>query len=424
MTFGEIQHMTPQRKHTWTFHNFFYLQACFLILLGLANGAQAADPARQSYAKVLRISGTVTAVMSPPDVPRKLKVGDAVFVGERIQADAGGEALLQTGDSGYIALRPGSVFLVDQFSANKKDSDSISIQLIQGGLRLLTGWIGKLNPKGYRVATPTATIGIRGTDHEPYVVTEELAVTLAQPAGTYDKVNSGATVLEASSKSVDIDPGRVGFVRQAKSVKSRALITLLLPVILDKVPEFFVPGMFDGELDRISSVDAAVSARPDAAREVTLQPVAAASTPLIPARLKSGQCNASAVAKDWLARLDGALARKDTAGVLTLFATDVSIRSVVKVQSGGTTTLSISRDEFASSTNAMMKSLTDYSQSRLSTTGTTVRSGQCDLVLVKSTAVEQGRQDGKPYRFKSIEEYQLELKDESWVATKASTTQQ
>ena len=416
--------MTPQRKHTWTFHNFFYLQACFLILLGLANGAQAADPARQSYAKVLRISGTVTAVMSAPDVQRKLKVGDAVFVGERIQADAGGEALLQTGDSGYIALRPGSVFLVDQFSANKKDSDSISIQLIQGGLRLLTGWIGKLNPKGYRVATPTATIGIRGTDHEPYVVTEDLAVTMAQPAGTYDKVNSGATVLEASSKSVGIEPGRVGFVRLAKPIKSRALMTLLLPVILDKVPEFFVPGLFDGELDRISSVDGAANVRSDAAHEVAVQPVAAASMPLIPAKLKNGQCNASAVAKDWLARLDGALARKDPAGVLSLFAADASIRSVVKIQSGGTTTLSISRDEFASSTSTMMKSLTDYSQSRLSVTGTAARSGQCDVVLVKSTAVEQGRQDGKPYRFKSIEEYQLELKDESWVATKATTTQQ
>ena len=416
--------MTPQRKHTWTFHNFFYLQACFLILLGLANGAQAADPARQSYAKVLRISGTVTAVVNTPDVPRKLKVGDAVFVGERIQADAGGEALLQTGDSGYIALRPGSVFLVDQFAANKKDSDNISIQLIQGGLRLLTGWIGKLNPKGYRVATPTATIGIRGTDHEPYVVTEDLAVTMAQPAGTYDKVNSGATVLEASSKSVGIEPGRVGFVRLAKPIKSRALMTLLLPVILDKVPEFFVPGLFDGELDRISSVDGAANVRSDAAHEVAVQPVAAASMPLIPAKLKNGQCNASAVAKDWLARLDGALARKDPAGVLSLFAADASIRSVVKIQSGGTTTLNISRDDFASSTSTMMKSLTDYSQSRLSVTGTAARSGQCDVVLVKSTAVEQGRQDGKPYRFKSIEEYQLELKDESWVATKATTTQQ
>jgi hypothetical protein len=416
--------MTPQCKHVWTYRNFFYLQACFLILLGLTGGAQAADPTRQSYAKVLRLSGTVTAVVNAPDVPRKLKVGDAVFVGERIQADASGEALLQTGDSGYIALRPGSVFLVDQFAANKKDSDNISIQLIQGGLRLLTGWIGKLNPKGYRVATPTATIGIRGTDHEPYVVTEDLAVTMAQPAGTYDKVNSGATVLEASSKSVGIEPGRVGFVRLAKPIKSRALMTLLLPVILDKVPEFFVPGLFDGELDRISSVDAAANVRSDAAHEVALQPVAAASMPLIPARLKNGQCNASAVAKDWLARLDGALARKDPAGVLSLFAADASIRSVVKIQSGGTTTLSISRDEFASSTSTMMKSLTDYSQSRLSVTGTAARSGQCDVVLVKSTAVEQGRQDGKPYRFKSIEEYQLELKDESWVATKATTTQQ
>ena len=415
--------MATRQRRVWTYRNFLYLQACFLLFLGLTGGVHAADPAGQSYAKVLRLSGTVTAVLAAPDIARKLQVGDAVFVGERIQAEANSEAVLQTNDSGYIALRPGGVFVVEQFAANRQDGDNVSIRLIQGGLRLLTGWIGKINPKGFRIATPTATIGIRGTDHEPYVVTEELAAALAQPAGTYDKVNSGATVLEANSKSVDISPGYVGFVRLAKPAKNRALMTLLLPVILDSVPGFYLPGKFDEELDRISSLDSASTARLDAAREGAQQPGAAVPTPLIPASLKNGQCNSSAVAKAWLARLDGALVGKDSAGVLSLFAPDVSIRSVVKLPSGGTTTLNIGRDEFASSARAAMKSLGNYSQSRPTITGTPARPGHCDVVLVKSVAVEQGLQDGKPYRFRSSEEYQLELKDQNWVATKAMTTQ-
>jgi hypothetical protein len=418
-----MQHMAARHQRVWTHRNFLYLQACFLLFLGLAGSAHAANPAGQSYAKVLRLSGTVTAVMSDPDVPRKLQMGDTVFVGERIQAEAGSEAVLQTSDSGYIALRPGSVFVVEQFAANKQDSDQISMRLIQGGLRLLTGWIGKTNPKGFRIATPTATIGIRGTDHEPYVVTDELAATLAQPAGTYDKVNSGATILEANSKSVDIDPGYVGFVRLTKPTKNRALMTLLLPVILDSVPGFYLPGKFDEELDRISSLDSASTARLDAAREAAQHPVTAVAAPLIPATLKNGQCNSSAVAKAWLARLDGALVGKDSAEVLSLFAPEVSIRSVVKTTSGGTTTLNIGRDEFAASTRAAMKALGNYSQSRPTVTGTPARAGHCDVVLVKSVAVEQGLQNGKPYRFRSSEEYQLELRDHHWVATKAMTTQ-
>jgi hypothetical protein len=200
-------------------------------------------------------------------------------------------------------------------------------------------------------------------------------------------------------------------------------MTLLLPVILDSVPGFYLPGKFDEELDRISSLDSASTARLDAAREAAQHPVTAVAAPLIPATLKNGQCNSSAVAKAWLARLDGALVGKDSAEVLSLFAPEVSIRSVVKTTSGGTTTLNIGRDEFAASTHAAMKALGNYSQSRPTVTGTPARAGHCDVVLVKSVAVEQGLQNGKPYRFRSSEEYQLELRDHHWVATKAMTTQ-
>jgi hypothetical protein len=424
MTIWQIQHTKPQRKHAWIQRNFYYLQTCFILFYALAGSAQAADTSQQGYAKVWRLSGTVTAEPGATAHPRKLQIGDTVYVGEQIQAEANSEAVFQTADSGYIALRPGGVFLVEQFAANKQDSDNISIRLFQGGLRLLTGWIGKLNPKGYRVATPSATIGIRGTDHEPYVVSNELALSLKQPAGTYDKVNSGATVLEVSSKSVGIEPGRVGFVRLAKPVRDRALLTLLLPVLLEKVPEFFVPGLFDGELDGVSSVVSDGSVRPDVAPEVAQQPVVSGFAPSIPSRLKNGQCNSSAVAKAWLARLDGALAAKNPSVVISLFAADTTIRSVVKINSGGTTALDISREELASSASAMMKSLTDYRQSRISITGSTVRPGHCDVISVRSLAVEQGLRDGKPYRFRSLEEYQLELIGGNWVATKAATTQQ
>ena len=110
--------------------------------------------------------------------------------------------------------------------------------------------------------------------------------------------------------------------------------------------------------------------------------------------------------------------------MLSLLAADVTIRSVVKIQPGGTTTISVGRDEFATSTKATMDSLTDYGQSRQSVTATTARPGRCEVVLVKSLTVEHGRQNGKAFSFKSIEEYQLELKDGIWLATKATTTQQ
>lgn len=423
--------MTQPHARSDAFHKYGLFVLTFLLFsTALPEQARAGEQsataspqhAPQTYAKVWRLSGTVTATSSQPSVTRKLMPGDAVYVGERIQAQDDSEAVLQTNDNGYIALRPASAFSVKEFAANQQSTDRIFLHQFQGGLRLLTGWIGKLNPRGYRVFTPTAIIGIRGTDHEPYVVTDELAVALSQPAGTYDKVNTGGTVLAVSGGAVDVNPGKVGFARLAKPVKSRALITLLLPTILERVPNFYVPGRFDGELDRISASPGHAAAQaevPDAAPQS-----GALATRQVPARLADGQCNADGVASAWLQRLDSALARKDSAGVLSLFAANASIRSLVVDAAGGHKQLDISREEFVSSTRAAMKGLEGYSQRRLSTTATPVNPDHCDTVSVQSMVVEQGRQNGVSFSFRTVEDYRLEIVDGFWKATRAVSTQQ
>jgi len=70
------------------------------------------------------------------------------------------------------------------------------VSLLKGGFRSVTGLIGQLNRAGYRITTPSATIGIRGTDHEPFVVTPATAQALQMAAGTYDRVHSGQTFIQ------------------------------------------------------------------------------------------------------------------------------------------------------------------------------------------------------------------------------------
>lgn len=381
-------------------------------------GAYANEPGT-AFAKVWRIDGLVTAESGQPVRSRALKPGDTVFVGDRMQAAASAEVVLRVEDGGYLAMRPGSAFFVEEFVANKSSSDRFSLKLLQGGLRLITGWVGKLNPQGYRVQTPSATIGIRGTDHEAYFLTSNMASSLSQTSGTYDRVLSGQTYLQTPDGSVDIEPGKVGFVRSAQAPKTRALITLLLPVILDKVPEFFVPGQFDAELDQLS---------PKAAVEdivqTTIVDASATSGQPIPARSPSGSCNASGVAQDWLAQLDAAVANKDVTGVLALFARDARISATVGDSMGQIDTLSLSRDEFATGAMTSLRALSDYSQRRVSVSGELVSAGNCDVVAVKSVVIEQGKQSGKPYRFETLEEYQLKRANGQWLATTASTKQQ
>lgn len=371
--------------------------------------AAAANPdAGKRFATVLRVRGEVVATGGGKE--RALREGDAVHVGERVRAPALAEAVLKTEDAGFLAIRPNTDFVAERYAAEDKPTDNFTVRLFTGSLRLVTGWLGRTNRAGSRVVTPTATIGIRGTDHEPYVLSAELAASTSNREGTYDKVNRGGTTMEVGENKLDIDAGRVGFVRAAgsKGFKERALLTILMPVLLEKVPSFYVPGEFDPELDKLSEAADQDSLRALEQRRKAPAPAA--------------QCVPGKLARAWLKQLDGAIVKRDAKAIVELFAADVAVRANVKDKDGVLTGVDLSRDEMAQSTVAAMKGLSNYKQRRVTTDAVAEGEG-CTRLAVKSVVIEQGRQSGKPYRFEAVEEYLLELRAGKWLAVKAVTTQ-
>ena len=442
----------------------WFLMGGFLPVLAAAAAEPAAAPAAggQRFATVFRIRGDLTAAGSGGE--RRLREGDVVQVGEKVRAPALAEAVLKTDDAGMVAVRPGTEFVAERFAAEDKPTDSFSVRLLTGSLRVISGWISRTNRAGHTVVTPTSTIGIRGTDHEPYVLSAELAASTGNKEGTYDKVNRGGTTMRVGENTLDIDAGRVGFVRapakpdaeKKSGFRERALLTILLPVLLDKVPNFYVPGEFDAELDRYSQTadedsqrqleqrrksppppvrgsaptkaPAAVSPAPTSVPAAPAAPAAkttaiatAAPTPA-PAAAIAG-CEPTAIAKSWLEQLDAAIVRRDAAGIVALFAPEAAVRATVRGNEGRMTSVDLSRDELAASTLAAMAGLTDYKQRRVWIEGKPA-GATCDRIGVRSVAIEQGRQSGKPYRFEALEEYVIELRGGKWLATKAETTQQ
>ncbi len=377
--------------------------------------AAASAPAGVTrFATVWRMRGEVTAVRG--NASRKLREGDPVYVGERVRAASQAEAVLRTEDAGVVAVRPGTEFIAEKFAAEDKPSDGFTMRLVTGSLRVISGWIAQTNRSGHNIVTASATIGIRGTDHEPYVLSPELARETANPEGTYDKVNRGGTTMQVGDNKLDIDPGKVGFVRAPAKTKERALLTILLPVLLDKVPSFYVPGEFDSELDRYSQTADEESKKQLEQRRKSPGAAAAAAA-----------CAPTDIAKTWLAQLDGAIAKADAQAIIAMFAPDVAVRATVKDKDGKMTSVDLLRDELAQSTIAAMKGLKDYKQRRVWTDArlTDLSGGMtCDRISLRSVVVEQGKQSGKPYRFESLEQYSIELRAGKWVAVKAETTQQ
>ncbi len=95
-----------------------------------------------------------------------LEVGDAIYESDLIVTGADTTAEVQYLDGTTSRLAPNTQMrLVDfEFDANMNGENSFLVDIAAGAMRTVTGEIVKLNPDAFEIATPRATVGIRGTD--------------------------------------------------------------------------------------------------------------------------------------------------------------------------------------------------------------------------------------------------------------------
>jgi len=203
------------------------LRACALALACSALPAHATH-----FGTVELVTGQVTVQASAGGAATP-RVGDRIQAGADIVTGKDGEIHIETADSGFLAVRPNTRLRVTEYRAEGDDLDRQVLSLLRGTFRSVTGWIGRYNTDRYRVNTPTATIGVRGTDHEPsYLLPEDLAGADAEAGlepGTYDKVNEGATFIENPAGRIDITRDQAGFAHASRARPAR----------LRQIPRFF-----------------------------------------------------------------------------------------------------------------------------------------------------------------------------------------
>jgi hypothetical protein len=190
--------------------------------------AGAATVERTAAGKVELAEGDVRFL----DASRRTRrpgVGDVVYEGDSIVTGSNGEVHLRMEDGGYVAVRPGTRMRIVNFRAEGDAEDRSVIALLEGSFRSVTGWIAKQRRDRVVVNTPTATIGIRGTEHEPLVIPEGSRLG---EAGTYDRVHAGETEIRTKQGTVSVRPNQAGFA---------GLRGVQRPRVLDRVPAFFRP---------------------------------------------------------------------------------------------------------------------------------------------------------------------------------------
>jgi hypothetical protein len=130
---------------------------------------------------------------------RQATKGQLVQNGDTVDTGSGRTQLRFT-DGAYVSLQPQSKFRIDdyRFEGKTDGSERGFFSLLSGGMRTITGLVGRTNRRSYQVSTSVATIGIRGTE---YKIGYTNSITGSVGEGAIDVCNSAGCVLFNSGES-------------------------------------------------------------------------------------------------------------------------------------------------------------------------------------------------------------------------------
>ncbi len=139
---------------------------CSVIGAMLAGGAAAhALTVKPLVAQATLVIGQVN-VMHADGSASAMTRGFEVRVGDTVQTELGGHVHLRFVDGGRISVRPSSRLQIDSYGYSETDAQAsaIKFKLEEGVVRSITGEWGAAARHRFRLNTPVAAIGVKGTD--------------------------------------------------------------------------------------------------------------------------------------------------------------------------------------------------------------------------------------------------------------------
>ncbi len=177
--------------------------------------AQTATPPRVANATSVEGTAYVTRADGRQSI---LARGSALGVGDALTTTRNSTVRLRFTDGGETAIRPDSRITVQAYNYSREEpqSDSLILGLLKGGLRAITGSIGKRgNVDAYKLNVNTATIGIRGTDYTARLCNNDCASGTERstrpnsgpPVIARLMQAQGAVTVERDTRQIEVAPG-------------------------------------------------------------------------------------------------------------------------------------------------------------------------------------------------------------------------
>jgi len=190
----------------------------FVLLVSLCTSALA-----NGAGTVTHLSGTLSVQRADGGV-RILSQKSEVNPGDVLTTQRDSYAQINFTDGSSLTMRPNTQIKIEEYNfvQNRPQEDNTFLRLIKGGLRTVTGLVGKRgNQDAYKIGTSTATIGIRGSSGDTIDnatggcegVTPECEKL---PAGVYHTTYTGSYIMRNEGGSQTIDAGQFGFAGNHK----------------------------------------------------------------------------------------------------------------------------------------------------------------------------------------------------------------
>lgn len=172
----------------------------------------------QAVGTVTHLSGVLT-VKHADGGTAMLAVSSSISAGDTLVTEANTYTRVKFIDNGEMVVRPSSQVVVKNYAydADHPENDRVVIRLVNGGLRSVTGLIGKRNHDAVSFETPTGAIAVRGTNFGALFCQADCGGVPTSSGttpsnGLYVDVSQGAVVVSNPAGQQVFQSGQFGFV--------------------------------------------------------------------------------------------------------------------------------------------------------------------------------------------------------------------
>ena len=135
----------------------------YILITLLLTLASSLSQAATSVGEVTLVIGEVSA-MRPDGSSLPMKRGELIYAGDVLETADGGHVHVRFVDGALVSVRPSSRLVIEQYEESAGSRVAIKFKVEKGVVRSITGKWGQANPEKFRLNTPVAAIGVRGTD--------------------------------------------------------------------------------------------------------------------------------------------------------------------------------------------------------------------------------------------------------------------